>query len=259
MKINLISDLHLEKGSYDFSIISSDILVLAGDICNISKKELLISFLTKIPFQQKTIFVLGNHEFSYSPYNQVIQQFRDILKNFPNIILLDNESYTINDIKFIGSTLWSDFLSNGQEFYLASKERIQKTLSESKDFIFSEKDNLNVPLIVDYLEEQSKKSLEYLEKELRHNTYKNTIVITHFPPSKKSIDKQYQSDLLNAYWANNFDFLFNYEYPPLLWLHGHVHNSNDYFINKTRVVCNPRGNLSKIMNSSFNPYLIIEI
>ena len=26
-----------------------------------------------------------------------------------------------------------------------------------------------------------------------------------------------------------------------LWIHGHTHDSFDYFINGTRVVCNPRG------------------
>ncbi len=26
-----------------------------------------------------------------------------------------------------------------------------------------------------------------------------------------------------------------------LWIHGHIHAHSDYKINKTRVVCNPRG------------------
>ena len=28
---------------------------------------------------------------------------------------------------------------------------------------------------------------------------------------------------------------------PALWLHGHVHNSNDYMVGGTRVVSNPKG------------------
>ena len=49
MKINVLSDLHIENGEYNFPIIPSDLLVLAGDICQINKKELLVNFLKTIP------------------------------------------------------------------------------------------------------------------------------------------------------------------------------------------------------------------
>ena len=46
---------------------------------------------------------------------------------------------------------------------------------------------------------------------------------------------------------------------PSLWLHGHTHESFDYNIKNTRVVCNPRGYInSPDLNKSFNKDLIID-
>jgi len=44
---------------------------------------------------------------------------------------------------------------------------------------------------------------------------------------------------------------------PALWVHGHVHDSHDYRIGSTRIVCNPRGYHSE--NPSFDPALVVEV
>lgn len=57
---------------------------------------------------------------------------------------------------------------------------------------------------------------------------------------------------------------------PDLWLHGHVHDSFDYNVGRTRVIANPAGYLLnrrfaqtrdefKFENETFNPNLIVEI
>ena len=43
-----------------------------------------------------------------------------------------------------------------------------------------------------------------------------------------------------------------------LWIHGHIHESFDYMISKTRVVCNPFGHIDE-QNDGFNPTLALEI
>ena len=43
------------------------------------------------------------------------------------------------------------------------------------------------------------------------------------------------------------------EHQPRLWIHGHTHESFDYQIGKTRVVCNPRGYASIEENHCFRP------
>lgn len=46
-----------------------------------------------------------------------------------------------------------------------------------------------------------------------------------------------------------------------LWIRGHTHDSFDYSLKETRVVCNPRGYVQREIQESitFNPRLIIEV
>lgn len=232
MKINVLSDLHIEKGEYNFPIIPSDLLVLAGDICQINKKELLVNFLKTIPSNQRTIMVLGNHEYLYSDHNQCEFNMRIILNDFPQITLLENESIIIDDIEFI-----------------------QKHWTPENAFIIENNQKIN--LIVDFAEQKSHIALNYLENKLNYKHNGKRVVISHFPPTKLSTELAYINDKLNSYWINDFDYLFK---DISLWIHGHIHQSKNYIHpSGTHVVCNPRGNLKKIMNNSFDPNLIIEI
>jgi hypothetical protein len=49
------------------------------------------------------------------------------------------------------------------------------------------------------------------------------------------------------------------ETQPKLWIHGHTHESMDYFIDKTRIVCNPFGYWQYDENRRFQENLIIEV
>jgi Icc-related predicted phosphoesterase len=44
---------------------------------------------------------------------------------------------------------------------------------------------------------------------------------------------------------------------PHLWVHGHVHQSFDYLVGATRVICNPHGYGKE--NLRFDPALAVEI
>lgn len=46
---------------------------------------------------------------------------------------------------------------------------------------------------------------------------------------------------------------------PLLWVHGHTHDSFDYMIGSTRVLCNPRGYIPEEANKQFDPALIVDL
>ena len=72
------------------------------------------------------------------------------------------------------------------------------------------------------------------------------------PPSIRSIADRYKSDPVSPAFASNMDD-FILEHQPRLWIHGHIHESFDYEIGKTRVVCNPRGYASTEENKGFRP------
>lgn len=46
-----------------------------------------------------------------------------------------------------------------------------------------------------------------------------------------------------------------------LWIHGHTHDSFDYRLNGTRVLCNPRGYARDGVNENalFDPQLVVEV
>jgi hypothetical protein len=44
---------------------------------------------------------------------------------------------------------------------------------------------------------------------------------------------------------------------PALWVHGHTHDSYDYWVGSTRVVCNPRGYDDE--NIAFDPVLVVRM
>jgi Icc-related predicted phosphoesterase len=65
-------------------------------------------------------------------------------------------------------------------------------------------------------------------------------VISHHAPSIRSIPDEYHNDLIYASFASNLENFIR-ETKPDFWIHGHVHEASDYFINQTRIICNPKG------------------
>lgn len=91
-----------------------------------------------------------------------------------------------------------------------------------------------------------------------------TVVITHHGPSVDSVHAQYKGDSLTpAFVSDLSDEFFEGEGSPVLWIHGHIHDSADYRRGGCRVVANPRGypgsGTSGFENPHFNPGMVIEV
>jgi Icc-related predicted phosphoesterase len=105
-------------------------------------------------------------------------------------------------------------------------------------------------------------SREFLENALTVPFDGITIVMTHHAPSLRGVPvgshwRQVYEDVLACY-ASDYDALIE-RFQPALWAHGHFHFSSDYFIGRTRVVCNPRGYSPDHLNLDFDPMIVIEI
>ena len=91
-----------------------------------------------------------------------------------------------------------------------------------------------------------------------------TVVVTHHAPSGLSGDPKYKGDELSPCFASELpDEFFG---KAALWLHGHMHNSSNYELAGTRIVCNPRGYpRSRVLpnmgfeNADFEPAKIVEV
>lgn len=86
------------------------------------------------------------------------------------------------------------------------------------------------------------------------------MVITHHAPSRHSIHPRFGDSLLNACFVSDAAHLLGADRVSL-WIHGHTHDSFDYRVNGTRVVCNPRGYARGGVNENplFDPDFTVEV
>lgn len=118
VKLQIISDLHLEHRWLEIDQVlqnssSNDtVLALLGDIGSpLANASSLESFLRACSSQYKMVlYVPGNHEYYNHSGIDVIDVNRSLetlCRSFSNVHFLNNSFITVQDICFIGSTLWS--------------------------------------------------------------------------------------------------------------------------------------------------------
>ena len=73
-----------------------------------------------------------------------------------------------------------------------------------------------------------------------NNIQENDVVVTHHLPSTLSIGDQFKTSELNRFFVCDMSNII-LDKKPVLWLHGHTHESCDYVVGDTRVICNPYG------------------
>jgi predicted phosphodiesterase len=74
MKIHLISDSHVEFGVETIPSVSSNVVVAAGDIgVMIEPLDLEDYFIRLLDTTDNVIWVLGNHEFYHSVYEETLE------------------------------------------------------------------------------------------------------------------------------------------------------------------------------------------
>ena len=86
------------------------------------------------------------------------------------------------------------------------------------------------------------------------------MVVTHHAPSPRSIHPRFEGSLLNGCFVSDLEHLMGA--PRVrLWIHGHTHDSFDYTVRGTRVLCNPRGYMLQGVgeNAAFDPALVVEV
>lgn len=248
MKIRIFSDLHLEFEDFVPPKLDSDVIVLAGDI---ALKTHAIPWAVKYFQDIPVLYVLGNHEFYGTALPKHIGKMKAAAQG-TNVIVLENDSVEIADTVFFGCTLWTDFdlFGNGP---LAQYDA-QTNMTDFRKIKHSPEYRRLYPrdLIVKHID-----SKRWLSMQLDEASAKKKVVVTHHAPSIHSIPACYKEDRLSPAYASNLDN-FIVETNPNLWIHGHIHDSSDYLIDETRVLCNPRGYRDE-NNLKFNPQLVVEI
>ena len=169
-----------------------------------------------------------------------------------NIQVLENQSISIDGIRFLGCTLWTDFeLLDNLDVSIASA-KIQMT--DYRKIRISPQYRKIQPSFTVVWHKQSK---HWLKKEIEKYKGEHIVVVTHHAPSINSIPIEDRKDPLSAAFASDMiDFISSSKIK--LWVHGHIHTAFDYCIGKTRVICNPLGYPDE-PRRGFNPALTVEI
>lgn len=248
MKIQIISDLHQEFGLSEQSFDNAGIVILAGDV-NLGTKG--IGWIKeKIP-NKTIIYVLGNHEYYKGSYPKTLNKIKAATEG-SNIHVLENSYIDIENVRFHGCTLWTDFsiFGNPVEYGMICQPRMNDYKMIKRDPSYYKMRTIDIFKIHQI-------SIKWLQESLENSTQPINIVVTHHAPSLKSVAEEFKTDPLTSAYASNLeDFIL--QYCPDYWIHGHIHTPSNYTIGKTEIICNPHGYIDELYNG-YNKDLIIDI
>jgi len=260
MRLHVLSDLHIEVTDFDPPATDADVVVLAGDIHNGTQG--LDWAAAKFP-RRRILYVPGNHEFYDGELCSVMRSLAARAREL-DIALLDNGATVIDGVRFLGATLWTDFCLDGAQ-------RRAEVMALSRPYIVDFRairngDGLFTPEESVRLHETSR---AWLDQQLAVRFSGPTVVITHHAPHPLSVHTRFASHPANGGFVSNLEDMMG---AAALWIHGHTHNSFDYSVKGTRVVCNPRGYVLvkkapnsdavlavKSENGEFSPALIVTV
>ena len=257
MKINVISDLHLDFA--DLVLPGGDVLILSGDICEARhlKKDMYNPDMVLLPNERadqrpdrfyrffeeecskyrEVVMVMGNHEHYGFQYQKT---YAHIAANLPdNIVLLENQTHTIDDVVFVGATLWTDM--NKED--ALTMWHMKSMMNDYKQVtMFNEVKNVYHRLTPEKTVADFYRSRDYIKTVVEDRYDQKFVVVTHHAPTKASTHPRYVNDtMMNGAYSSDLS-KFILENPQIkLWTHGHTHDPFDYMVGSTRVICNPRG------------------
>jgi DNA repair exonuclease SbcCD nuclease subunit len=256
MRLQLLSDLHLETEAFDPAPApGAELLVLAGDI-----DSTWAGFERFRGWPVPVVFVAGNHEFDGREIGQARLDLRERCTRL-GLRLLECESWVATGfdgtrVRFVGTTRWSDFDLYGA----AGRERAMRA---GKHFVkIMRATKRGEAFDAAAVREESLACRDWLQRELQKpkRGWEKTVAVTHFAPSLASADPRYGAQPGTASFCNADDDLLPF---ADLWLHGHLHCRHDYTVRHaggaTRVVCNPRGHGSKGEPAGHQPLLVLEV
>ena len=261
MKIHLVSDLHLEWGAYPFKAPKgTDVIIAAGDISPGGTGPMFLRkiFGAKLPI----VYIAGNHEFYHQEYWENHLRIRDYAE-MHDVYYLDNDKAEIDGVTFIGGTMWSDYCLHGIAEQFPAMVEAGRSMNDFRRIVIKKDGKEHVLEPVDTLGFHLT-AMERFQSLMASVETPKTVMVTHMAPHPGSVHKKYSGDPVNPYYASDLT-KFITQNKPNLWVHGHMHDSFDYTVEDTRIVCNPRGyvfnprDTKKAENAAFNPNLLIDI
>ena len=243
-KIWTLSDLHddysrVHFGNYSLpDDVSADVLVVAGDIAgrfSTMGRDWLEAQHSRL--QIPIVCVPGNHDFWRGSVDREVARFRERLQ-CDGVHVLDGDSVVVEGVRFVGGALWTDYAVAGDP---DRAMRAARTEMNDVKYIRSGTGSGERPRATPaHLLAIHVRHREAIRATLATPFAGPTVVVTHHAPSPRSLREGRVREPLDAAYASDLEDLI-LEGKPELWIHGHIHQRQDYVIGDTRVVANPRG------------------
>ena len=168
--------------------------------------------------------------------NRALQK---ISKRCDNFHWLDNSSVKIDGQRFIGATMW---VPDGPGNWAWEGHMTDfKVIEGLKKWVYKENDQ----------------SQMYFT----NNIQEGDVVVTHHLPCTLSIAEQFKTSELNRFFVCDMSGVI-LDKKPALWFHGHTHESCDYVVGDTRIICNPYGYENEgfgMLNFKFDPERVVGV
>jgi len=262
MFIRVVSDLHIEfipmsKWEDELERLvpylpneQNMVLVLAGDTVAGDQREAITPWIKDLSQRHKAVvMVLGNHEGYHASDAIANTYWKYVAALNKDLHVLQNNTLFIDDVRFLGSTLWTALDQPLDEIYVR----------QMADFDFTQ------GWSIAQWKFAHTRAVEFLKDNLVDSPFNGkTVVVTHHLPTYSSIGQGYISSNVNGCYATNLDHLIAYN-DIALWCHGHTHVSSDYMAGDTRIVCNPHGYYptrssdSDRRNRDYNAELVVDV
>jgi predicted phosphodiesterase len=249
MNLHILSDLHLTVAPLTQPQNDADVVILAGDI---ARPRDAIAWAQA--FAKPVLYVPGNHEFYGGEIDETRKTLRAASEN-TRVRVLDDDVFVHRGVRFVGSTLWTDFLLFGEAQRAAAMDEGRRFLRDFTRIRYGE-----APYTPQDSAMRFATHRRFLERALATPFAGPTVVVTHHAPSRSSIHPRFHGSPLNACFVSDLEAMMDGT-RVALWIHGHTHDSFDYTINGTRVVCNPRGYAPHGINENtrFDPDFVVAI
>lgn len=247
MRVRALSDLHLNPmqthGGFPYVDCGEDVCILAGDIDEGMAGVMWAE--RNIPNHIKVLYVPGNHEYYGNDYQALNQKFKDHNTYGSHVRVMLNSIETIDDIVFVGTTLWTNF-----KLYHNPLSPIiwKQGLNDSMYIRFNQK-----VLQADDVINLNREALHFLDN------IDGDVLITHYGPATSDITRWRGNNLTPGFMTDipeDIHGKFKYH------IHGHTHEALRYKNpGLPEVICNPKGYSNNYgrENKDFRECLIIEI
>jgi hypothetical protein len=200
-----------------------------------------------IEFETKLRELLAQYGYNLqNVIDRTLKKMRDAAAS--HVHILENEVFVWQQIRFLGTTAWTDFTSSGDVVAATALAR-----DSMNDFRVIRADASYRRLRPDDVAGRNRVARGWLTQELDKPFQGKTVVVTHHAPTPHVLGDKQEGHLSAAY-ANSWPELIE---KADLWVFGHTHRDVDEELAGCRVVSNPRGYPSE--DTGFQPGFEVQI